>query len=213
MIWIDIWIHDHEEYREINVGIHMLNSSMSSCHWFGHWIHNYEIIYEFLIISCENSVLWRRSWNYGWIPGNELTYEIMAEFINLKLSASSFKFISIREIVLLIQSNNRPFFAVSSLQTPRLLRGCCSVATRPGDAAATADVGCCAQQSREHAEGLWSTWLDVTGVEVCWACLSAIKDTLETFKLRDYQRNHPQGHNSDGAIRSSEGFQAGEGKW
>ena len=54
--------------------------------------------------------------------------------------------------------------------------------------------------------------MDVTGVEFSWACLSARKETLETFKLRDYQRNQPQGHNLDRAIRSSEGFQEGEGR-
>ena len=49
--------------------------------------------------------------------------------------------------------------------------------------------------------------MDVTGVEICWACLSARKETLETFKLRDYQRDQPQGQNPDGAIRSSDGLQ------
>ena len=49
--------------------------------------------------------------------------------------------------------------------------------------------------------------MDVTGVEISWACLSARKETLETFKLRDYQRDQPQGQNPDGAIRSSDGLQ------
>ena len=37
--------------------------------------------------------------------------------------------------------------------------GCCVAAARwqPGGAAATANVGCCAQQSREDVEGLVST--------------------------------------------------------
>ena len=49
--------------------------------------------------------------------------------------------------------------------------------------------------------------MDVTGVEISWACLSARKETLETFKLRDYQTDQPHRHNPDGAIRSLEGFQ------
>ena len=49
--------------------------------------------------------------------------------------------------------------------------------------------------------------MDVTGVEIRWACLSARKETLVTFTLRDHQTDQPHGHNPDGAIRSSEGFQ------
>ena len=53
---------------------------------------------------------------------------------------------------------------------------------QPGGAAATADVGCCAQQSREDVEGLVSTW---------WTSLSSRSAgpacQQETFKLRDYQ--------------------------
>ena len=30
--------------------------------------------------------------------------------------------------------------------------------------------------------------MDVAGVKICWTCLLAIKETLETFKLRDCQR-------------------------
>ena len=53
--------------------------------WIQIWIHA-AIICEFIIMnSCVNSVLWRISWNHGWILGNEFTYEIMVEFINLKL--------------------------------------------------------------------------------------------------------------------------------
>ena len=54
--------------------------------------------------------------------------------------------------------------------------------------------------------------MDVTGVEISWACLSARKETLETFKLRDYQTDQPHWHNPDRAIRSSEGFQQMIGK-
>ena len=50
--------------------------------------------------------------------------------------------------------------------------------------------------------------MGVTGVEISWACLSARKETLETFKFRDYQTAlQPHGHDLDGAIRSSGGFQ------
>ena len=48
----------------------------------------------------------------------------------LNYSWFSFKFLSVKENVLLIQSNHHPSFAVSSLQALRLLHGCCSVATR-----------------------------------------------------------------------------------
>ena len=34
--------------------------------------------------------------------------------------------------------------------------------------------------------------MDITSVEICWDCLSALKETLETLKLRDYQRDQPQ---------------------
>ena len=34
--------------------------------------------------------------------------------------------------------------------------------------------------------------MHITSVKICSACLSAIKETLENFKLRDYQRD-PQG--------------------
>ena len=59
-----------------------MNSCLNSCPW----IHDNKIIYEFIIMnSFANSVLWRISWYHGWIWGNELTYEIMVEFINLKV--------------------------------------------------------------------------------------------------------------------------------
>ena len=34
--------------------------------------------------------------------------------------------------------------------------------------------------------GPFKHMMDVTGIEICLACLSAIKETLETFKLREY---------------------------
>ena len=73
--WNLIWIHDYAEFK-------CMNSPLNSC-W---WIHDIEIMYEFICMnSCVNSVLWIISWNHGWIFGNEFTYEIMVEFINLKL--------------------------------------------------------------------------------------------------------------------------------
>ena len=62
----------------------------------------------------------------------------------------------------LIQSNNDPFFAVSSQPALKLLRCCCAAAAqwRRGGAAATADVGCCgAQQSGKDLMG----WMDDVG--------------------------------------------------
>ena len=96
-------------------------------------------------------------------------------------SGFSFKSASVREQILPIQSKNDPFFAVSSLPALRLLLCCCSMAT--GSAAATADVRCCcAQQSGEELKGC----MDDIGLH--WRRdlpgLSAIKETLETFKLR-----------------------------
>ena len=89
--WNLIWIHymnsDMNSWSWRISWNHMseficMNSSLNSC-W---WIHDNEIIYEFICMnSCVNSVLWIISWNHGWIFGNEFTYEIMVEFINLKL--------------------------------------------------------------------------------------------------------------------------------
>ena len=80
----------------------------------------------------------------------------MVKFIYLKLIQIK-HLVSVRENVLLIQSNHHPFFAVSSLQALRLLLA--AAWWQPGGAAATADLddGCCAQQSREDVEGLLST--------------------------------------------------------
>ena len=107
----------------------------------------------------------------------------------LKYSRFSSKFISVRENVLLIPSNHHSFF--SSLQA----QGCCVAAAQwlPGGAAATANVWCCTQQSREDMEGLVSTW---------WTSLASRSAgpncQQESFKLRYYQRDQPQGHNPEG---------------
>ena len=85
IIWIHIWIHDHEEYRVSYDRIQMYEfifEFMLVIQW---WIHDNEIIYEFIIMnSSVNSVLWRILWNNG-IPENEFTYEIMVEFISLEV--------------------------------------------------------------------------------------------------------------------------------
>ena len=152
-----------------------------------------------------------KSLSHGWIPGNEFTYEIMV--INLNYSRSSFKFVSVRKNVLIIQNNHQPFFAVSSLHALRLLCGCCqcSVVTRLHCCNGRRLVLLTAEQGGRG--GPCKHMMDVTGIKICWACLSARKETLETFKLRDCQRDQSQGHNPDWAIRFSEGFQAGEGRW
>ena len=123
----------------------------------------------------------------------------------LNYSWFSFKFLSVKENVLLIQSNHHSSFAVSSLQALRLLRGCCSVATRRHCCDGRRLVLRTAEQGGRGRP--CKHMMDVTGVEISWACLSARKETLETFKLRDYQRDQPQGQNPDGAIRSSDGLQ------
>ena len=138
--WVHIWIHDHEEYHEIicrnspvwiHLWIHVIQficefMPLNSWLWMAR-IHNYEIIYEFIITnSCVNSAQWREY------------REIMAEFsemnshmkswlnsLILNYSWFSFKFLSVKENVLLIQRNHHSSFAVSSLQALRLLHGCC----------------------------------------------------------------------------------------
>ena len=188
-----------------------MNSSMNSCYW----IHDDEIIYEI------------RLWIHVWIQCYHHCYEeyceIMAEILQmnshmqswlnsliLNWSRFSFEFLAARENVLLIQSNHNPFFAVGPLPALRLLRWCSWVATgRRCDGRLrmlhTAEQG---------GRGVpFKHMMDVTGIEICCAWLSAIKETLETFKLRDYQRDQPQGQHPNWAIRSIEGFPAREGRW
>ena len=71
---------------------------------------------------------------------------------------------------------------------------------RPGGAAATADVLRTAEQGRRG--GTFMHMMDVTCVEICRACLSAMKETLGTFKSRDYL---------EGATSCSQGSPAEEG--
>ena len=126
--------------------------------WFNHiWIHNMN--------SYVNSVLWRILWNHGWIRGNEFTYEIIFEFINLKSFWIQIQLqISVKENALLIQGNYHPFFAVSSLQALRLLHGCCSVVTRRCCCDGRRRVLHTAEQGRREGR-----CKDVTGVKICWA--------------------------------------------
>ena len=120
--WNLTWIHDMNSDMNSWLWriswIHMseficMNSPLNSC-W---WIHDHEIIYEFICMnSCVNSVLWIISWNHGWILGNEFTYEIMVEFIHLKLFLIQLQSSFSKGKCLLIKGNHHPSFAVSSLQ-------------------------------------------------------------------------------------------------
>ena len=95
----------------------------------------------------------------------------------LKYSWFSFKFISVRKNVLIIQSNHHCFFAVSSLQALRLLCGCCSAATKRRCCNCWRRVLHTAEQGGRG--GPCKHVMDVTGVEISWVCLSARKETLE----------------------------------
>ena len=174
MIMKNIVKSDHSD-----VGIHVYEFMFE---FMPAWIHFNEIIYKFILMnSYVNSVLWRISW-------------IMAEFLEmnshmkswlnsliLKYSWFSFKFVSVKEIVLLVQSNHHPSFAVSSLQALRLLRGCCSVATRRHCCDGRRRVLRTAGQGGRG--GPCKHMMDVTGVEIGWACLSARFPLLQERKL------------------------------
>ena len=108
-----------------------------------------------------NSLIWRILWVHGWIPKNEFTLIwnhgwIHWSWLDLD-SASKFKSVSVKEQILLNQSNNYPFFAASSLPA----------------AAAGEGRHCCdgRRQVLLHRIGgtcrAWWTTLDVTGVEIC----------------------------------------------
>ena len=106
--------------------------------------------------------------------------------LNWSRFSFNLKFDSVRENVSLFQSNHYPCFAVRSLPALRLLHCCCLVAT---------GWRCCngrrrAAHSRvgRTSTGPFKHMKDVTAVVICWACLSAKKETLETIKLRDSQR-------------------------
>ena len=118
---------------------------------------------------------------------------------------------------LLIQNNHDLFFAVSSLpgsaNQPRLLGCYCSVVKR---LCCCHDRRCLLRTVKQGGRGgTFKHTMDVTGVKFsgCWACwkLQFFELTVQRLSrdqlLRDYQ------HYPDRAIRSSEGFQAGEGRW
>ena len=118
-----------------------------------------------------------------WIQCYEEYREIMAECLEMishmkswlnssifKFSGFSSKLISVSENVLLIQSNHHSFFAVSSLQAQKLLRGCCLVATRRRCCNGKRRVLHAAEQG--GCRGPCKHMTDVTGVEISRACLS-----------------------------------------
>ena len=121
----------------------------------------------------------------------------------LNYSWFSFKFLSVKENVLLIQSNHHPSFAVSTLQGLRLLCGCCLVATRRFCCYCRRRVLCTAEQGGCGGPcGQGRNWHgDLLSL------LVSKKETSETFKSWDYRRDQPQGQNPDGAIGSLEGLQ------
>ena len=116
-----------------------------------------------------------------------------------KYSGFSFKFVSVRENVLLIQSNHS-FFAGSSLQGLRLLCGCCSVATRRRCCYCKCQVLLTVEQGGRG--GPCKHMMDVTVVEISWACLSA-----RNLQVERLSRALRQGHNPEGAIGMGLRFQ------
>ena len=76
-------------------------------------------------------------------------------------------------------------------------------------AAATADVGCCgAQQSGEDLKGL----MDDVGRHWRQDLPGLLVSNEGNFRNLQVERDQPRGHYPDVAIRSSEGFQANEGR-
>ena len=62
------------------------------------------------------------------------------------------------------------------------------------------------------AERTWGACQAHDGLDWSWDLQGLlVSGTIKTFKLRDYQRDQPQGHYLEEAIRTSEGFQAGYG--
>ena len=138
--------------------------------------------------SSINSVLWRILWKHGWIPINEFTYVTWLYSLILYWSGFSFKSVWVRKQILLIQSNNDPFLSVSSLPEFRLL--CCSCSVATGQRCCHGRLLVLLHTARWGGlEGLFKHKMDVTGIKICLACLSAIKKTLETIKLRGITGN------------------------
>ena len=109
--------------------------------------------------SCVNSVLWRISWNHCWIPGNEFTYEIMVEFIDLKLFLIRFR-ICFSEGKCFTHPQQSPLlFSCQLTASPKaavwlLLSGYQAALLQ----LQTLGAAQCAQQSREDMEGLVNKW-------------------------------------------------------
>ena len=95
--------------------------------------------------------------------------------------------------LLIVQSNHYPLFAVSSLSALRLLCCCCWVASWLLGWDSSLWVLQRIALQGGHG-GPFKHMMDVTGIKIFPACLAAMKETLETFKLREYQRDQPQGH-------------------
>ena len=140
------------------------------------WIFQRIQAAEFMIWTAEFMI-----WNHIWIwyesiymiPYHEFIYKfsamknIMKSWLNsliLNWSGFSFKSVSVREQISLIQSNNDPFFAVSLLPAVRLLCCCCSMATGRRCCDSTCRV---LLRTTEWGglEGLFKHMTDVTGVD------------------------------------------------
>ena len=111
----------------------------------------------------------------------------------LNYSWFGFKFVSVKENVLLIQPNHHSSFAVSSLQALRLLRGCCSVATRRRCCDGKRRVLRTAEQGGRG--GPCKHMMDVTGVEISWAYLSARNPQVERLSKRSTSRTQSRRSN------------------
>ena len=144
----------------------------------------------------------------------EFTYEIMVEFINLKLiwiHWVSFKSVSVRN----------KFYSSKVTMTPSLQSaycrpyGCCAAAARWRGAARLRlqTSGVAAHSRVGRTWRAWCTTLDVTGVEICLAYSRLLVSNEGKYRNLQVERDQPPGHYPDVAIRTSEGFQTEEGRW
>ena len=202
-LWIHKWIHGgnsfmsswHEKYSE--------STCQNSCWWI------------YVRICCLDSwswnlfmdlVLWRISRN----PLNECTNELMAELVNLKS-------IQIQNYTCM---NVAVFFAGKVVMTPFLQLAHCK------------PKGCCAahamwwrwhrcnsrrQQSQQDVEDISSRWWTSVVLILAWpACQQERKDRNTSIQVESLSKRSTfrtvLGHCKEVAIRSSEGFQAGQGR-
>ena len=142
-------------------------------------IMNVNTVLSLLSLLCRLRILWNQEWIHKWNHNWIYQSKIIQDSVS-NLFQWWKTFYSSKIII-------NP---ASSAAATGLLRGCC----------------CCDKAELGERGGPFKHMMDVTGVEICRACLAGVK---ETFKLRDYQRGQPQGHSTDWAIRSSEGFRAG----